>query len=162
MVWGLEKGSRDGIAMWGELRNWEPKGSHKDDKLDIATNWSKLHASGPKPTKNKQINSNKDISCCIPAFGGSLPPLSIYAERFVSLSSKIKLCLCEGLQVGRVHSSALWAELISFSLWCVTLEWFVNWILVTFWIVPIPWSVPGLIAGPWDKHPTSKYHYIGD
>ena len=48
----------------GKLRNWEPKESHKKDKLDTATfklTGQKLHASGPEPTKYKQMNSNKDI-----------------------------------------------------------------------------------------------------
>ena len=47
----------------------------------------KLHISGPEPTKNEQINSNKDIKAAVIAiFLGSLPLLSVYAEGFVSLS----------------------------------------------------------------------------
>ena len=37
MVWGLEIVLRDGVSMSQELRNWEPKESHKNEKLDIAT-----------------------------------------------------------------------------------------------------------------------------
>ena len=55
MIWSLEKGSGDDIAMWGKLRNWEPKGSHKDDKLDIATNWSEITCLRPQ-TNQKQTD----------------------------------------------------------------------------------------------------------
>jgi len=66
MVWGLEKGL---IPCLGKLRNWEPKKkkSHKNDRLDLMTFKQigrKLCTLGPEPTKNEQINSNKDINCC--------------------------------------------------------------------------------------------------
>ena len=73
-----------------KLRKWEIQESNKNDKLDIATFKlidEKLHISGPEPTKNEQINPNKDIKAAvIPIFWGSLLLLSVYAECFVSLS----------------------------------------------------------------------------
>ena len=60
MVWSLENRSRDGNTMSGETEKLKPKESHKNDKLDTATfklTGQKLHASGPEPTKNKQVNS---------------------------------------------------------------------------------------------------------
>ena len=47
-----------------KIRNWGIKKSHKNEKLNLATFkliGQKLHACGPETTKNKQINSNKDI-----------------------------------------------------------------------------------------------------
>ena len=89
MVW-VEKGSRDGIAMWGELRNWEPKGSHKNDKLDIVTFkliGLKLHTSGPsQPNMNRSILI-KIYSVAIPAFSGTSPRLSVYPESSALLTS---------------------------------------------------------------------------
>ena len=56
-----------------KLRNWGIQESHKNDKLDSATfklTGQKLHGCGPEPTKNEQINSNKDIkTTAIPTFG---------------------------------------------------------------------------------------------
>ena len=112
MVWGLEKGSRDCVTMSRETGNQKKKKNHKNGKLDTVTFkliGQKLHAFGPEPTKNKQINSNKDIkTAVIPVFGVSSPLLSVYAEGFVSLSFKINfacmsfcqfvnsiVCLCE-------------------------------------------------------------------
>ena len=68
MIWDLEKGSRDGVKMSRETEELEtttPQNrSHKNGKLDTATFkliGQKLHASGPEPTKNEQINSHQDI-----------------------------------------------------------------------------------------------------
>ena len=44
MVWGLEKGLRDGITMSREIEKCGIQKSHKNDKLDfvtLKTDWSK-------------------------------------------------------------------------------------------------------------------------
>ena len=59
-----------------------------------------MHLALSQP-EHKQINSNKDkllikIKAAIPSLSGTSPPLSAYAENFVSLSSKINFaCVCE-------------------------------------------------------------------
>lgn len=72
----------------------------KNDKLDLATFkpiGEKLHACGPEPTKNKQINSNKDINCYYSCLLGALHPLSVsMSKAFVSILQN-KLCLYECL-----------------------------------------------------------------
>lgn len=68
MVWGLRK-VRGWLQCLRKLRNWEPKESHKKDKLNIAIFkliGQKLHVFGTKPTKDQQINSNKNIDLCYP------------------------------------------------------------------------------------------------
>lgn len=75
MVWGLEKG-QGMVAMSEKLRNWEPKESHKKDKLNIAIFkliGQKLHIFGTKPTKDQQINSNKNRSLLSLHFGALHP-----------------------------------------------------------------------------------------
>jgi len=83
-----------------KTEKWGIPESLKNDKLDFATFkliGQKLHISGPKLTKNEQINSNNDIrTSAIPTFGDSSHPLSVYAEGFVSLPFNIK-CLPECL-----------------------------------------------------------------
>ena len=70
------------------LRKWENQKSHKNDKLDMATFkliGQKLHASGSQPTRNEQINSNKDINCCYSRLLGALYPLSVSMLRTLYL-----------------------------------------------------------------------------
>ena len=68
MVWGLEKGLRDGNAKSGET---ERLGESK--KAIKMTNWTLRHLNwlvrnyihlALSQPKHKQINSNKDINCC--------------------------------------------------------------------------------------------------
>lgn len=84
-----------------KTRNWGIQKSHKNDKLDLATFkpiGQKLHACGPKPTKNKQINSNKDINCYYSCLLGALHPLSVSMSKAFYLSFKISfacMSVCE-------------------------------------------------------------------
>ena len=80
----------------GKLRNWEAKESHKNDKLDITTFkliGQKLHASGPEPTKSKQINSNKDTNYCYMQLLGCFTPSQCLCLQFCISILKNKLCL---------------------------------------------------------------------
>ena len=82
-----------------KVRNWDPKESHKDNKLDVTLTLTgqKSQASGPGPAKDGQIKSDEDRkAAAIPASGGSSPSLSVYAEGFVvsfSLINHILLLL---------------------------------------------------------------------
>ena len=81
MVWDLKKRLRDDTAISGENKKLRDlKKSHKNEKLNLATFkliGQKLHACGPETTKNKQINSNKDINCYYLCLLGALHPFSV-------------------------------------------------------------------------------------
>lgn len=84
-----------------KVRNWDPKESHKDNKLDVTLTLTgqKSQASGPGPAKDGQVESDEDRkAAAVPASGGSSPALRVYAEGFVALSFEINFaCLnvCE-------------------------------------------------------------------
>ena len=73
MVWSLEKGLRDGVAMFRETEKLGFQESHKNDKLDIV-----MFTLSHESTKNVQLNTRKDVKLLLSSpFGGLSPPLSL-------------------------------------------------------------------------------------
>ena len=73
MVWSLEKGSRDGVAMSRETEKLGFQESHKNDKLDIV-----MFTLSHESTKNVQLNTRKDVKLLLSSpFGVLSPPLSL-------------------------------------------------------------------------------------
>ena len=79
-----------------KLRNWGIQESYKNDKLDTGP-FKLIGLKGLKVTSQPKMYRSilvKIRNCCNPClWGGSSPPLNVYAEGFASLSSKNKLCL---------------------------------------------------------------------
>ena len=115
MVWGLEKGLRDGDAKSGETERLG-----KSKKAIKMTNWTLRHLNwlvrnyihlALSQPKHKQIDSNKDINCHYSCLFRYFTPLSAYAENFVSLSPKINFA-CECLWVCKVQFAAQWTRIL--------------------------------------------------
>ena len=103
--WGIE------TQCLRKFKHWEIKESHKIDKLDMMTFKliaQVLHTSGSQshPKTNRSILV-KNINCCDSLFQDTFSSFSVYAESFVLLSFKVKLCLC------RV-SACLWSPFLGF------------------------------------------------
>ena len=90
MVWGLEKGSGYGDLTSGETENHKKaiKMTHRTLwHLNLLV-WNYIHRVLSRQNMNRSILI-KIYSVVIPAFSGTSPPPSVYAESFVSLSFKI-------------------------------------------------------------------------
>ena len=98
-IWSLN----DGLGSWERIkewrlnvwRNWETRNHKKAIKMTNWTLWhlnvlvwNYIHQVPSQPNMNRSILI-KIYSVAIPAFSSTSPPLSVYAESFVSLSFKI-------------------------------------------------------------------------